>query len=589
MNNDRMSRGPRDERFRDDRYDDRDADDPRHSKLSVAGHGLAKGARGLGRVTVKGTKATARAARRASTAEGAGESGLSRLIEVHAASMAGDAAVTVGLAGTVFFAAPSGQAQGQTLRFLVLTMLPFAIVAPLLAPLLDRLRHGRRWAIGATLAIRAFLCWVLAGAIESNSTMLFPIAMGVLVSSKAYLVTRSAAAPRLLPRGMTLVKANARLSLAGVAGAAIGGPLAGVASKVVDPAWALRVAFVLFVIGTILAILLPPRVDSATGEEGAGAVSAIKPKVPMPTEVISALRANAGLRWLSGFLTVFLAFLMRNHPFPGWEDRKTLLLGLVVGAAGLGNALGTVMGSLLKVASPRIIVVVTLVADAVMIVVAALFFDFKTAVLVGLVAGIGQQLGKLALDSIIQDRIPEHMRTSVFGRSETLVQLSWVLGGIVAVVMPTDRADIGMFTAAIVLVLWAAAVLIWQSGRSIPVAGRAAARADRADRDDRAERADYDRGHYDRRGYRRPAADRTRELPDRGERPSYGDRGRRASEPTTAFEGRAATPSEQRAPGGDKPFDYEETIAISREQVRRYRPENERDDRPRWERDLDED
>src|SRR3546814_15865856 len=96
-----------------------------------------------------------------------------------------------------------------------MTMLPFAIVAPLIGPFLDRFSHGRRWAIGSTMAIRAFLCWVLAGAVVTNSTWLFPAALGVLVSSKASGITKAAAAPRLVPEGVTLVKATPRPRLAG--------------------------------------------------------------------------------------------------------------------------------------------------------------------------------------------------------------------------------------------------------------------------------------------------------------------------------------------------------------------------------------
>ena len=39
---------------------------------------------------------------------------------------------------------------------------PFAVVAPLLGPFLDRFSHGRRWAIGTTMALRAFLVWLMA-------------------------------------------------------------------------------------------------------------------------------------------------------------------------------------------------------------------------------------------------------------------------------------------------------------------------------------------------------------------------------------------------------------------------------------------
>lgn len=460
----------RDRRRFDDRYADR-RDGPSgstampSSRTRVVGRGVARSAGAVARMTAGAGRSTLKAARRASNSHGAGESGLGRLIEVHAFSSAGDAAVAIGLAGTVFFAAPGEQAKTQTLLFLLLTMLPFAIVAPLIGPVLDRLRHGRRWAIGGTLAIRAFFCWVLAGAVAAESTLLFPVAMCVLVSSKAYLVSRSAATPRLLPDSMTLVKANSRLSLAGVVGAVMAGALAGGAAKFGGSEWALRVAFVLFTIGTILAILLPPRVDSTIGEKPAPMFRR-KAKFPISGDVISALRANAGLRWLSGFLTLFMAFLMRAEPFPGWENKQTQLLALVLGAAGLGNALGTVMGNLMKVASPRIIVLVMLIVDAAVVVFAALNFRLWTAVLVALVAGVGQQLGKLALDSLIQDRVPEHMRTSVFGRSETLLQLSWVIGGIVAVVIPTD-ATLGMYLSAALLVVWAGLVLWWHTGRTV--------------------------------------------------------------------------------------------------------------------------
>ena len=80
---------------------------------------------------------------------------------MHAFNTAGDAAVAISLAGSLFFQVPSGEARDQVALFLGLTMLPFAIVAPLIGPFLDRFAHGRRWAIGATMACAAFLagCW----------------------------------------------------------------------------------------------------------------------------------------------------------------------------------------------------------------------------------------------------------------------------------------------------------------------------------------------------------------------------------------------------------------------------------------------
>ena len=104
-------------------------------------------------------------------------------------------------------------------------------------------------------------CLVLAGAVGAESPTLFGAALGVLVASKAYGVTKSSAVPRVLPRAITLVKANSRLGLTGTAAAAASAPIA-VALSQIGSAWVLRYAFCLFVAATVLAVLLPARVDS---------------------------------------------------------------------------------------------------------------------------------------------------------------------------------------------------------------------------------------------------------------------------------------------------------------------------------------
>jgi MFS family permease len=346
-------------------------------------------------------------------------------------------------------------------------MLPFAIVAPLIGPFLDRFSHGRRWAIGATMALRAFACWVLADAVQrGDSAVLFPAALTVLVASKAYGVTRAAAVPRVLPDRLTLVRANSRISLASVAGAAVSAPLA-VGASSLGAQWSLRYAFLVFVVGTILAILLPRRVDSSAGEDEASmsALGMQEPSRPrMPHSVAIALRANTGMRVLSGFLTMFMAFLLRDKPFPGWEDRPALLLGLVIGSAGLGSTAGIALGSVLRRIRPEVTVVATLLADAVVAVLVTVLYGLPTAVLLGLTAGLAQSLGKLSRDALIQREIPERRRSATFARSETLLQLSWVVGGFIGIVLPLVP-QLGLGVAAAILVAWSTWVLTGVRGR----------------------------------------------------------------------------------------------------------------------------
>jgi hypothetical protein len=185
--------------------------------------------------------------------------------------------------------------------------------------------------------------------------------------------------------------------------------------------------------------------------------------------VAFALRANCGPRWLSGFLTMFMAFLLRDNPIGDLSPE--LLLGLVIGAAGLGNTMGIAIGSLLRRLDPTLTVVVALLADAVVTVGAALFYGLPTLVLLGLTAGLAQALAKLSLDSTIQRDVPSRIQASAFARSDTTLQLAWVIGGFVGIVMPLIP-QLGLGIAGAVLVAWAVFVLVSRPRRNAPATAR---------------------------------------------------------------------------------------------------------------------
>jgi hypothetical protein len=144
------------------------------------------------------------------------------------------------------------------------------VMAPVLGPVLDRFRHGRRYALAVTLVTRAFLAWVMAGAVAGGQEAfaLYPAAFGHLVASKAYGVTRAAAIPRVQPAGLSLVTVNSRVLLGGIAAVVVVTPVGALLQRA-GPQWSLRLAFAVFVVGTGLALALPRRVDSSVGERDA--------------------------------------------------------------------------------------------------------------------------------------------------------------------------------------------------------------------------------------------------------------------------------------------------------------------------------
>jgi MFS family permease len=403
---------------------------------------------------------TARGIRKATHAHGAGESGLGKLIELHAVNGAGDVMITVALASTVFFSVPTDEARGRVALYLAITMAPFTVLAPVIGPLLDRLPHGRRAAMAGAMLARAMLALIISGAVATGSLELYPAALGVLVASKAYGVVRSAVVPRLLPPRFSLVKANSRVTLGGLLATGVAAPI-GAGLQAVGPRWPLYGAFVIFIAGTFLSFSLPPKVDSAKGEDVALLAADEKhlhgphlQPVKRPglrtvgTAVTHALGANAALRWLSGFLTFFLAFLLREHPLTG--ESAAVSLGLVAVSAGVGNALGTAVGAWLRSRAPEIIIVTVVAFVLGAAITAAIFFGAFLVACLAAVAGFSQALSKLSLDALIQRDVPELVRTSAFARSETLLQVSWVFGGAVGIVMPLN-GYLGLSVAAAVV------------------------------------------------------------------------------------------------------------------------------------------
>ncbi|MFF2899973.1 MFS transporter [Streptomyces sp. NPDC057966] len=442
---------------------------------------LRRTGRAVGHALHKPFTGTAKGIRKATHAHGAGESGLGKLIELHAVNGAGDVMITVALASTVFFSVPTDEARGRVALYLAVTMAPFTLLAPVIGPLLDRLPHGRRAAMAGSMLARAVLAIAMSGAVATGGLELYPAALGVLVCSKAYGVVRSAVVPRLLPPRFSLVKANSRVTLAGLLATGIAAPI-GAGLQTVGPGWPLYGACVIFLGGTVLAFTLPHKVDSAKGERKAQlvephglAVSLSEPgragrrpgrarrrerngeKRPglrsVGPSVLNGLRANSAHRALSGFLIFFLAFLLREHPLAG--QSAAVSLGIAGVAAGLGNASGTAVGSWLRARGPEVIVVAVLALALLVAVLAALFFSTVMVAALSATAGFTLALSKLSLDAMIQRDVPEEVRSSAFARSETVLQMAWVVGGGIGIALPLNGV-LGMSVAAGILALGAA-------------------------------------------------------------------------------------------------------------------------------------
>ena len=279
---------------------------------------------------------------RAATADGADKSGLTALTWPVMANFAVDAAMAVALANTLFFAAASGESKSKVALYLLITIAPFAVIAPLIGPALDRLQHGRRVALATSFVLRTVLAVVLIANYDSATGsfppwVLYPCALGMMVLSKSFSVLRSAVTPRVMPPTIDLVRVNSRLTVFGLFGGTIvgGGIAAGVEYVFImfQMPGALYVVVAVTVAGAVLSMRIPKWVEVTEGEvpatlsyHGAAADHARPPRdapangkarQPLGRNIITSLWGNCTIKVMVGFLFLYPAFVAKAHDADG--------------------------------------------------------------------------------------------------------------------------------------------------------------------------------------------------------------------------------------------------------------------------------
>lgn len=356
--------------------------------------------------------------------EPTGPSGFSRLALAHAASIGGDTLIAVALAGSIFFNVSAASARPKVLLYLAVTMVPFALVAPVMGPALDRTRGGRRLVVGLSGAGRAVLCLLMADHLES--ILFYPEAFGALALSKGHLVAKSALVPAVVPDETALVEANSRLALVGVLAGVVVAPVAAGLSALTDARWVLRLGALVHV-GTAVAAFRIPR-----AERVARPMAAIEEAELRAASILLAATAMAVLRAGVGFFTFLVAFALKRSREPSW------FFGLVLVAGAVGGLLGAVVAPRLRRRiKEEAILVGALLVPAVVAVFGARSFGRPSVAVVAAAVSVGASTGRLAFDSLVQRDAPDAARGRTFARFEIHFQLTWVVGALVPVALPT--------------------------------------------------------------------------------------------------------------------------------------------------------
>jgi MFS family permease len=430
---------------------------------------------------------------RAATADGADKSGLTALTWPVVANFAVDSAMAVALANTLFFAAASGESKSKVALYLLITIAPFAVIAPLIGPALDRLQHGRRVALALSFALRTALAVLLImnydGATGSFPSMvLYPCALAMMVFSKSFSVLRSAVTPRVMPPTIDLVRVNSRLTVFGLLGGTIvGGAIAGgvefVCTHLFKLPGALFVVVAVTIAGAALSMRIPRWVEVTAGEVPAtlsyrrdsGQPQRSWPeevkkvggtlRQPLGRNIITSLWGNCTIKVMVGFLFLYPAFVAKAHQANnGWA--QLAMLGIIGAAAAIGNFAGNFTSARLKLGRPAVLVVRCTVAVCAVALAAAVAGNLLVAAIATLITSGSSAIAKASLDASLQHDLPEESRASGFGRSESTLQLAWVLGGALGVLVYTELW-VGFTAVTALLILGLAQTLLSFRGDSL--------------------------------------------------------------------------------------------------------------------------
>jgi len=414
-------------------------------------------------------------------------------------SGAGDALVTVALAGSVFVSVSLHAARGRTALGLLITVLPFAVVGPFVGPAIDRVRGGRRIivliaALGRLAAALMMASWI-------HSLLLFPAAFVSLVCSKTHAVATSSLVPGVVDEDSDLVRANSRLAVGSSLSTSLAALIGSGVYKVAGSRAVLDVDVLVFAAVAALSLHLlgrrarpvAPPVPASAGPEPTfpplppppvsvppGAAAARRggflgrihgwlwrrPKPYMTRELALAQVAMAGMRASAGILTALVVFDFRRQGAP------IIWYGLVAIASVGGNFGGALLAPRLRhhVAERRLVGGAALVIGGTAIVVMRMAaMDRRPAALIlAAVVALGASTAKTAFDAIVQRSTLDAERSRLFARFGSIFQLVWVLGALIPTLIYTPLL-VGFVLTAVVIIATSGVFVVGMARRPTTV------------------------------------------------------------------------------------------------------------------------
>jgi hypothetical protein len=403
-------------------------------------------------------------------------------------AQAADGLVGVSLAKHIAFGGQAGfsldeaRSPDDALRIILLTILPYAFVSPFLGVLIDR--WDRRRLLIASTATRAVVLTLIAaiGIATIGDPALYGSFLLILAGTRLLLAIKGASLPVVLGE-RELLQGNA-LSQAGSSLFQLGGAGVGlVASGFVDTGILLAVGAVTYAAATASAASIrklgyPRKADSLAADirrllqdllDGLREVRR-HPMAGLSLASFLALRALVSL--------AVLATALASRDFLVTEGSRATWIPAAAGAAGAGVGFFLAQAMKERVPPARILLAALGVGGLSQV---AFGGVISLAGLSALAFSIGLSffLGKVAVDTLMQQSLTDAFRGRGFGLQDMIYNLSWLLPAIVLWLAWTEGtvrpllvgAGLVFLAAAVAIALWARRVASREAPAAAPETG----------------------------------------------------------------------------------------------------------------------
>ena len=389
-------------------------------------------------------------------------------------------AKAVAFGGQEGFDVESASSVDELITIVLFLFVPYTLISPFLGVVIDR--WDRRKLLFVSNVLRAILVGVIAvigvqttaeepvtgllGTEVLPSALLFLTFMLTLACTRVVLATKSAALPMTLD-GSSLVEANAVSQLGGALFQLGAAGLAFVASSFL-PAWPIVLAGgLVYGAAGLMAMLIKkagePHPAGRLGQEIARVARSIAAgvrEVARTSKAAASISTYFWLRFLWSFTIVGVGFTARELV----ADKDLQVLILTGGAGAVGAVLGFVMAARLHESvrtTARLVLAASAVAGLAVAILGGLEMKLSIALLTFFL-GFGFFLGKISLDTMVQESLGDDFRGRAFSLYDIAYNLAWVLAAVVMKLFyDSDTSGILIASMGVVFLIGLAVLGAW--------------------------------------------------------------------------------------------------------------------------------